>query len=181
MDDLSQQRANGHVAPPVKGAVSARASEVLEVQEVQVLATATRAREAAAAAEIAEVEEWLTRLNVVGDRLREQAIAEPARALAQLKRAAGDPDVRNPAGFFRTVFESGEWPTPRIEPGARKTKHATIENLVKLRQDPDEIRRLIDVEWDTLAAVERSELHELLEQLLSGDPAEKALRAVDAA
>lgn len=164
------------------GAATAPEVEVLELD--QEMAAAARAREGEAAA--LEVEERLRRFRIVGE-LHAAAIAEPERALAWFRLTDVEAE-RNPAGFFRSGFLTGTWPSDRLE-GARpapplRAKKASIANHVEAGFDPDEIRHFIDVEWDTLAPEERAELHEHLNEILSGqEPAvpKPDLRAVDAA
>lgn len=169
----------------VNGSAAEPEVEVLEVdQEVEQQQPRARARDDAAAAVALRFDE----LRIVGD-ARELALADPERALAWLELAATEA-TRNPAAFVRQGVLSSAWPSPRIAPPASpdrlEPKKASIANLVETGVDAAEIRYFIDVEWETLADVERAELHEYLADVLAGDEEEPALpraelRAVDAA
>lgn len=87
----------------------------------------------------------------------------------------------NVGGFFRAGLESGDWPGPRRTgiraPMTTDRRREQITQLVEnlgAEHGPDEARWRIDHEWDTLTQVERSELHELVDELASAqlpDPA----------
>jgi hypothetical protein len=160
-----EARVRSETVPSVPETVpSAAANSSLRELEVEAEVdqeVAAAVREAAAT----KIVERLDRLNVSGD-LRERALADADRALAWLELADREA-LRNPPGYFRSCFDSGEWPSPRIEPPTTlDAKRKSLKNLVEHWADPNYIRQLIDDEWSSLMIDERLELHEYLEHLL---------------
>lgn len=170
----------------VKCSATEHEVELLEVDQ-EVEQQQPRAREADEAA-AAALESRLKELKIVGAE-REQALADPERATAWLDLVDAEAK-RNPAGMFSKGFATGDWPSPRINATSGQyvqsfeAKKRWISWLFEVDDvgDPDELRYCIDVDWDWLTSVERSELHEHLDEMLSGPPiARPELRAVDAA
>lgn len=112
-------------------------------------------------------------------RLRRHRVgrAHVADATADLERAAAWLDVAereatgNVAGFWIAGFRSGEWPSDRGDTielnNRRRGREASIRNWINGGADIDEARYWIDHEWADLTQVERSELHELVDELVS--------------
>lgn len=182
------QSAHERVQSPLgNGAAGEPEVEVLEVdQEVGTAAAARASAKSAAAA--GSLRERLEELKIPA-RVRVAALAKPELAAAWLDVVDAEAK-RNPAMFFVRGFETGEPPSPRIPQPKPRPQQTQLEYCseriafcVREGYDPDEIRYFIDVDWTNLTSVERSELHELLEDTLSGTaPAAKTeLRAVDAA
>jgi hypothetical protein len=112
----------------------------------------------------------LSAIRVVGaDLIR--ALNDPDRAEAWLDLAHREAET-NVAGFFLTGMASGAMPASRgkatVAPSVRRRR--TLEQLIENLGPDDgsaEARHHIDVEWDDLASAERSELHELVDELVS--------------
>jgi hypothetical protein len=108
----------------------------------------------------------------VGGELLERALAEPDRAEAWLDLAEREA-TGNVAGFFRAGIESGDWPSERgaaAGPTADERRRAQLSSLIEnlgAEQGADEARCLIDRDWETLTAIERAELHLLVDELVS--------------
>lgn len=126
----------------------------------------------AAADDLGDLESRFAAHGVDGE-LLEQALAEPDRAGAWLDLAERDADL-NVGGYFRAGFQRGGWPGPRIAKPAPKSAlerdRGIVEQLVRNlgpEYGPDEARYRIDNEWDGLTTIERAELHELVDELVS--------------
>lgn len=99
-----------------------------------------------------------------------RALNDPDRAEAWLELAHREAET-NVSGFFLHGMSTGAMPAPRGRAAARPaTRRRTLEQLIENlgpSDGADEARNKIDVEWDDLAGVERAELHELVDELVS--------------
>ncbi len=85
-----------------------------------------------------------------------RALADPLRARAWVELAQREAD-RNPAGYFRAGFDSGEWPSARADAPAAKRWRWIEETSVTL--ELDDAHAIVD-DWRDLDDVERSLMHE---------------------
>lgn len=130
-----------------------------------------------------ELTDGLKRLGVAAE-IRLAALADPALADAWLELARKEAK-HNPAGLFVTGFQSGVYPSGRGDSGrkvARLERHrlareASLRRLV-VEGGADEARYFIDVEWENLSTVERSELHELVDEAISAGLPDRAETSV---
>jgi hypothetical protein len=120
-----------------------------------------------AATAAAALDRELDRLGV-GAQLRARALADPPRARAWCELAQTEADT-NPAGFFRSGFDSGEWPSPRAA-GERETSGESRRRWIELTSpmlERDDAHAVVDG-WTDLDHVERSILHELVDTVRDG-------------
>lgn len=155
----------------VKGAVTAP-EDVRRAKEDA--AASARARLDSAAAD--DLSERLQGIGV-GIRFRTKALEDPERAAAWLELALAEADT-NPAGYWRSGFESGEWPSKRPDT-AKDTRWRWIQET-SWQIDVDEAHHIID-SWNDLDDVERSRLHELADDVRAEREAKPAERKADAA
>jgi len=143
-----------------------------EEPEVEPKTDPAAASLAAARVEFPDLSEGLVRLRVA-PRVRLVALGDPERAQAWLEIARREAN-HNPAGLFVAGFQSGDWPAGRGSNTLqivklerhRSARERSLRNLVA-EGGADEARYFIDVEWENLTTVERSELHELVDELIS--------------
>lgn len=134
-----------------------------------------------AAAELARV---LTRIRVA-PALREKALEEVELATAWLERAREKAHT-NVAGYFACGFTTGELPALTDSGSARKearffAAERSLRNLMAEGMAVDDVRYFIDIEWEWLTSIERSELHLLVDELVSDELPEPRAVAAEAA
>lgn len=129
----------------------------------EVLKRTTRAAAAgdAASAAAALLDRYLEDLGVPA-RVRRVARAEPERAQAWLELAQAEAHT-NPAAFFLTGFQAGEWPSPRKRQTAARSRSDWVA-ATSVQLPLEDAHAIVD-DWPGLTDVERQELHEAVDRL----------------
>jgi hypothetical protein len=99
--------------------------------------------------------------------LRRRALADPKRAAAWLELAQREA-ARNPGGFFRSGFETGDYPSPRRGAGDGRagSMEAWIDNNSWRLEEAADAHMIVD-DWTGIDDAQRSLYHERVDRVRS--------------